>query len=208
VLGVPSALVNPTIAAGLIAAGISVVSFAFNAWTTSRTLHAARAASLRDRQAMVFQQVLAYVMHRTETRRKKTRRMRFEPEAEARLQALLDSYTPPNWFELEGNVLAFCPDSVVDAFIAARKANDAVSRAEAARAEAVELNRANPPGADPNLVAAHSSALRERIAEAERADAELIGIIRDKLLGARPIGGNHSLIGKVVYAAQSSRSLR
>src|ERR1700739_3804665 len=53
-----SSTLNPTVASALIAGGISVASFAFNAWTTSRTLHAARAASLRDRQASVYQQIL------------------------------------------------------------------------------------------------------------------------------------------------------
>jgi hypothetical protein len=207
-LGVASALVNPTIAAGLIAAGISVVSFGFNAWTTSKTLWAARAANLRDRQATVYQQVLAYTAHQTESRRKRTRKVRYEPQVEARLQDLLDGYTAPNWFDLQGNVLAFCPDSVVRAFIAAKEADDAVWFAEAARSEAVILNQAHPSQADPNGVVALQAEFQERIAKAERADAELIDIIRSKMLGSHPADGNHSLIGKAVYQARSRQSLR
>jgi hypothetical protein len=85
-------------------------------------LLAARAASLRDRQASVYQLVLVFTAHQTETRRNMTRTIRYDPKTEARLQGLLDEYSVPNWFDLEGSVLAFCPDSVVQSFIAAKAA--------------------------------------------------------------------------------------
>jgi hypothetical protein len=37
----------------------------------------------------------------------------------------------------------------------------------------------------------------------EGADAQLIEIVRDKMLGTRPSDSNHSLIGKVIFAAGS-----
>jgi len=200
--------VNPVIAAAVIAGGISVVSFAFNAWTTSRTLHAARAASLRDRQAAVYQQVLAFTAHQTETRRNTTKTIRYDSKTEARLQSLLDEYSPPNWFDLEGHVLAFCPDSVVEAFIAAKAADDSVWAARLAHADAVELNQADPTAADPNDAVALQAKFRARIKEAEIADSKLIGIVRDKMLGTRPPEPGHSLIGKVIFEARSRTSLR
>jgi hypothetical protein len=200
--------VNPIITAALIAGAISVASFGFNAWTTSRTLQAARVASLRDRQAGVYQQVLAYTAHKNEIRRNISRTVRYDPETEARLQGLLDEYSPPNWFELEGQVLAFCPDAVIQAFRAAKEADDAVWAARAAHAEAVELNRADPTAADPNGAVALQVQFRAHIQEAEKADSELIEIVRDKMLGTRPPDGNHSLIGKVKFSARSRTSLR
>jgi len=200
--------VNPVIAAALIAGGISVVSFAFNAWTTSRTLHAARAASLRDRQAAVYQQVLAFTSHQTETRRNTTRAVRYDEKTEARLQDILDAYTPPDWFELQSQVLAFCPDSVVEAFIAAKAADDAVWAARLAHAEAVELNQADPTAAHPNRAAALGVEFRARVKEGVMADSELIGIVRDKMLGTRPPELGHSLIGKVIFTVRSRTSLR
>lgn len=199
---------NPTIAAGLIAAAISIVSFGFNAWTTSRTLQAARAASLRDRQAGVYQQILAFMSHQTETRRTKTRPVRYVPLAEAGCQALIDSYTPPNWFELQASVLAFCPDSVVDAFLAAKVADEEVWVAKGAHIEAVSLNQSDPMTADPDGVAALQSEFLKRVDEAERADAGVIAIVRDKMLGVRPSDTNGSLIGKVIFEVKSRQSLR
>jgi hypothetical protein len=200
---------NPTIAAALIAGGISVASFAFNSWTTARTLHAARAASLRDRQAAVYQQVLAFMSHNTEVRRNVTRTIRYDDATEARRSDLLASYTPPNWFELQSSVLAFCPDSVVHAFIAAKEADDEVSSARAAHAQAIDLNQAYPPGSDPNGAAALQAQYLQRLKDAERADSELIEMVRDKMLGTRPPEGiRHSLIGMFSYEAQKRRSLR
>lgn len=199
---------NPVITAAFIAGGISVVSFAFNAWTTSRTLHSARAASLRDRQAAVYQQVLAFTSHQTETRRKITRKIRYDDKTEARLQGMLDAYKPPDWFELQSQVLAFCPDSVVEAFITAKAADDAVWAARLAHAEAVELNQADPTAADPNRVVALQAKFRARIKEGEMADSKLIGIVRDKMLGTRPSEPGGSLIGKVIFTMRSRTSLR
>lgn len=199
---------NPTIDAALIAGGISVVSFAFNSWTTSKTLHAARAADLRDRQASVYQQILAYSAHQTEVRRNLTRTVRYDAKTEQRLQGLLDDYSAPNWFELEGNVLAFCPDSVVDAFIGAKTADDAVWSARAAHAEAVEMNRADPANADPNGAVLLQARFKERVKDAERADSQLIEIVRDRMLGTRPPDGSRSLIATFVAISQTKRSLR
>lgn len=201
------ARVNSTIAAALIAGGISVASFAFNAWTTSRTLRAARVANLRDRQAGVYQQVLAYASHQRESRRNKTRTVRYEAHVEAQLQALLDTYTVPNWFELQANVLAYCPDSVVAAFMAAKEADDAIWAAFSAHKEAVQLNRANPPMADPLRVGVLVADLRLRTEEAELADARLIDVVRDKMLGARP-AANRSLVGELTYDMRVRRSMR
>jgi hypothetical protein len=200
--------VNPTIAAGLIAAGISVVSFGFNAWTTSRTLHSARAANLRDRQAGVYQQVLAFASHQREARHKTTRAFRYTPDVEAGIQAHLDAYKPPDWFELQASVLAFCPDSVVDAFIAAKEADDAVWVAVYAHKEAVELNSADPTMSDPNIAVALGAEVRERNDKAERADARLINLVRDRMLGTRPSDSNRRLIGMAIYEVRSRRSLR
>jgi hypothetical protein len=200
--------VNPIIAAALIAGGISVVSFGFNAWTTSRTLHAARAASLRDRQAAVYQRVLAFASHQTETRRNITRTVRYDEKTEARLQGILDAYAPPDWFELESQVLAFCPDSAVEAFIALKAADDAVWAARLAHAEAVKLNQADPTGADLDGAVALQATFRARINEAEMADSRLIGIVRDKMLGTRPPERGHSLIGEVIFVVRSRASLR
>ena len=190
------------------AAAISIVSFGFNAWTTSRTLRAARAASLRDRQASVYQQVLAFASHQTETRRNKSRPIRYVPRVEAGLQTLLDSYTPPNWFELQANVLAFCPDSVVDAFIAAKAADDEVWAAKEAHIEAVSLNQADPMTSDPNGPLALQSEFQKRVDEAKRTDSELIAIVRDKMLGTRLPDANRSLIGKLTFEVRSRQSLR
>lgn len=202
------ALVNSAIAAALIAAGISVASFGFNAWTTSRTLRAARASSLRDRQAGVYHEVLAFAAHRNETRRHVTRSVRYDEKTEARLKEIVDGYTAPNWFELEASVLAFCPDSVMDAFMAAQAADDAVWSARYAHTEAVELNQADPSTVDPNRVVVLQKQFRARIEEAEKADANLIGLVRDKMLGAPPLEPGGSLIGKVLFTARSRTSLR
>lgn len=199
---------NPTIAAGLIAAGISVVSFAFSAWTTSRTLQASRAASLRDRQAGVYQQVLAFMSHQTETRRHLTRTIRYDAKTEARLQGQLDAYSPPDWFELQSSVLAFCPDSVVHAFIASKAADDGVWSARAVHAEAIELNRADPLASDPHNAVALQAEFRDRIRAAEQTDSELIEIVRDKMLGTRPLDANHSLLGMLIFEVRSRQSLR
>lgn len=196
---------NPVIGAALATGGVAVVGFVTNAWTT---LRAARAASLRDRQAAVYQQVLAFAAHQTETRRHLTQKIRYDPETEARLKGILDSFTPPNWFELEASALTFCPDPIVDAFISAKTADDAVWSARAAHAEAMELNKADPAAADPNRVATLQAEFRAKIEEAEQADAKLINIVRDKMLGTRPLDSNHSLIGKVVYTVRSRTSLR
>ena len=116
--------------------------------------------------------------HPTETRRNKTTPVRYVQHVEAGLKALLDSYKPPNWFELQANVLAFCPDSVVEAFIAAKAADDEVWMAKATHAEAVGLNRADPMTSDPNGTVTLQAEFRKRVDEAERADSELIGIVR------------------------------
>jgi hypothetical protein len=191
--------VDPTIAAALIAGGISVASFAFNSWTTSRTLHAAREASLRDRQASVYQQILAFTAHRAQTRHQITRILRYDAETEARMQGILDSYSPPNLFELEGNVQAFCPDSVVAAFDAARRADADVWHAKSAHAEALELNRADPDAPDPHGAVALAGQYRARIGDAERADSALLEIVRDRMLGTRPPDGKRprSLLGGI-----------
>ena len=68
-------------------------------------------------------------------------------------KAVLDSYSLPNWLELQASVLAFCPDSVMDAFTAAKTADDMACTAKAAHAEAVELDKADPTTADPDRVA-------------------------------------------------------
>jgi hypothetical protein len=201
--------VNSTLAAAVIAAlaagGVAVVGFVTNAWTTSRTLQAARAANLRDRQAVVYQQVLVFVTHRNEARRNYS-----APAigAEARTRKYLRSYKPPDWLEMQASVLAFCPDSVVDAFEVALKADNAVWDARASLAEAVKLSEADPSEAHSNIVVAFNARFRALIEEAANADGQLIDIVRDKMLGTRPPEGNQSLIGKVVLAARSRRSLR
>jgi hypothetical protein len=199
------ALVSPIIAASLIAACSTGVVAIVGFWTTLRVAHS---TALRDRQAAVYQQVLALAAHRTETRRNLTRTIRYDADTEARIKGTLDSYAPPNWFELESSVLAFCPDSVVDAFIAAHDADEAVWSARHARAEAVELNKTYPEAADPNRVAALGEEFRTNIKEAEKADAALIATVRDKMLGARPPEPGGSLLGKVIFVAKSHASLR
>jgi hypothetical protein len=101
-------------------------------------------------------------------------------------------------------VLAFCPDSVVDAFMAAEKA-DALFWAQAAPWQ-------SPPGGEsrewPNIDPAVTEALRAPGEHADRADSRLIEIVRDKMLGTRLPEGNHSLIGKVIFIVRSRASLR
>jgi hypothetical protein len=101
--------VNSVVAAAAITAastgGVAVVGMVTTAWTT---LRAARSASARDRQASVYQQILAFASHQTETRRNTTRTIRYDKKTEARLQARLDAFTPPDWFEMQSQALDFC----------------------------------------------------------------------------------------------------
>jgi len=146
--------------------------------------------------------------HQNQTRRNLTRTTRYDPGTENRLQDRLDAYSPPDWFELQSHVLAFCPDSVVHAFTAAKEADDAVWSARAAHAEAVELNQSVPLTADPQRVVALQAEFRVRISEAESVDSELIEIVRDKMLGTRPLDAAPTMFGPVIHAIRSRASLR
>jgi hypothetical protein len=171
------ALVDPIIAAALIAAASTGIVAIVGFWTSLRLAHS---TAVRDRQAAVYQQILAFSAHQTESRRNITKTVRYDEKTEARLQGILDAYTPPDWFDLQASVLAFCPDSVVTAFTAAKAADDEVWSARYAHAEAVELNKADPGLADPNRAVALQKEFRSRIEEAEKVDSRLIQIARDR----------------------------
>lgn len=131
----------------------------------------------RDRSARL------YVGHRRQVRYHENRTVRLDPATEARIQADLDSYTPPNWHEMVSKVLAFCPDSVVTAFNAASSAAREEVSAKGAHAEAVEMNQLDPANADPAQVKELREQLKSAIEKANQLDEELIDHVRDQTLG-------------------------
>ncbi|WP_152645583.1 hypothetical protein [Streptacidiphilus albus] len=198
---------DPAVTAAWIAAGTSIVSLAGTVFVayrgfratekvateanqsaernTERFVVATRDDHLWEKRADTYVEALSYVHHRGATRQHAQRGYRMDQESEARIAALLDSYDPGSWFELEGRLTTFASDEVVAASNAAHQANQKALIALGAwqelerQARESTLGGSAGPTGEAVLSARESSLEATKAAEAE--DLLLITQIRREL---------------------------
>jgi hypothetical protein len=158
-------------------------------WTTSRTLAAnretARDQRIWDSQARVYEELLAYVMHRQEIRDNRFRLFTYSPEFEAKIQAIIDSHEQASWFSLQARARAFTPDEVSAAFDASREADRRVWQAHNLVAATTHSEQANPQAAYPGQEPAPDNDTRQLLREAQDAEDALVRAVRHALQGHR-----------------------
>ena len=133
--------------AALSAGGVAVVGFITNLRTTTRTLDAAHDQRLWEKQAEVYEEILAFCAYR-QTSRQRIISLGESPDTQAGLQRVLGSYEPPSWFQMQARVIAFGSAEVERAFRNARDADEACTVAQLAAyraAQAGNLTDASPP---------------------------------------------------------------
>jgi hypothetical protein len=142
---------------------------------------------LWERRANLYAEVLAYAGHRAMTREHNLKGFEFEPQLEASIKALVDSYQAPSWFAFEARVRALASDAVVAAFTAAHAADRAIVTAASQHAQIAQANRqGSGPGSQPAVAA--RQAVKVALEAGVQADAALTRVIRDELQH-RPVTG-------------------
>jgi hypothetical protein len=173
---------------------VGVVGFWATVRATGKTIQAGEAARIWEKRAAAYVDALAALHYRRVKRQRDTRTYRLDDESERRAAAELEAFTPPDWYELEGRLLAFGSMPVVtglqgtalahgDALDAFQAWQDA---ADAARAQG-GLPVAGPP--QPGQGAANVALLAAARAAAKIADETddaLIMLIRTELQGNSP----------------------
>lgn len=177
--GVSSRAVDSQTSAALIAAlsagGVAVVGFITNLRTTTRTLDAARDQRLWEKQAEVYEEILAFCAYRQASRQRHIS-VGDSPDTRAGLQKLLGSYEPPSWFQMQARVIAFGSAEVEQAFRNARNADEACALAQLV---AVRTGQAG----DLDLTADQAGEILELATLAEAADNWLATVTHDQLTG-------------------------
>lgn len=199
----PSAGMDPTIAAALIGVGGVVIVAVAGYWTTIRTtrmtLAAAKDGRIWESRATAYVDALAAVHYRQVRREYDTRSYRLDGDGEARAKAYLDAYKAPDWYELEARLQAFASQPVVTTTQAGAKAHmAAVTAYQAWQLAAGQTGADNearrqgipvpsPPGEASGNIALHKAQVEARKA-ADDADDALVELIREELQGhGRPL---------------------
>lgn len=157
--------------AALSAGGVAIVGFITNLRTTTRTLDAARDQRLWEKQAEVYEEILAFCAYR-QASRQRIISLGDSPDTQAGLQRLLGSYEPPSWFQMQARVIAFGSVEVEQAFRNARVADEACAAAQLAAFRATEAA---------DITADQAGKILELATAAEAADNWLATIARDQL---------------------------
>ena len=158
--------------AALSARGVAVVGFVTNMHTTTRTLDAARDQRLWERQAEVYEEILAFCAYRQASRQRITS-LGDSPDIQAALQRLLGSYEPPSWFQMQARVIAFGSAEVEQAFRNARVADEACAEAQLAAVRAAQAR---------DLMDDEAGRILELATAADAADNWLATIAHDQLI--------------------------
>jgi hypothetical protein len=201
--------VDPTIEAAWIAGGVGalgVVATVITAWIGSRntrkateqtvgggiastmaTLAAAREDRLWDKRAAAYEETLTGLLHRQAKRRHDLRGYRWDEASEQQLKEFFDSYDPPPSFEVQGRMVAYASEAVLDAFENANRAHGEVrtwcSHQEGLREQIRMAQESGRPQAAPDgetMIDARKK-LDSAVQDAEAKDVLLIKSIRDEL---------------------------
>jgi hypothetical protein len=201
---------SPAIEAAWIAAGVSLVSLGgtvavaiagfrntrrattqtVSAGTadTVRALDAARSDRLWDKQTATYEETNAYLLFRQMKRRYELRTDPLDDDTAKAMPGLFSNYSPAGWFEIQGRLVTYASDTIVDAYEAAHFADREVYELyQAWKALALRQRDAIAAGdirgaqAGVDAVAAAATAIESALAEAERQDQALIKLIRREL---------------------------
>jgi hypothetical protein len=202
---------DSVIDAAFIAAGstvvVAAVGYITNWRTTTKTLSAARSDHIWDRQAMVYEEILADTVARRVRRDNAIRTIKFDPATEAEIRARITPSENIEWYAFEGRVLAVTSAEVHAAFEDARDAHLEVLAAIGAKQDAADENRRHmevSPGVPPPVdIGALSKRIRELQDAANAADDRLTELIRQDLLA----GPTHRLRGPVVRTSRTRMAL-
>lgn len=134
-------------------------------------LDAARDQRLWEKQAEVYEEILAFSAYR-QASRQRIISLGGSPDTQAGLQRLLGSYEQPSWFQMQARVIAFGSVEVEQAFRNVRIADEACAAAQLAAFRAGEAA---------NITADHTGEILELATAAEAADNWLATIVHDQL---------------------------
>lgn len=185
--------------AALAAGGVAVVGFITNLRTTTRTLDAARDQRLWEKQAEVYEEILAFCAYR-QTSRQRIISLGDSPDTQAGLQRLLGSYEPPSWFQMQARVIAFGSAEVEQAFRNARDADEACAVAQLAAFRAAQAG---------DLTDDRAGKILELAIAAEAADNWLATIAHDPAhsqAALEPTDAPADLLGSDAACARSRRA--
>jgi hypothetical protein len=189
---------DPTVMAAAIGIGgtviVGVAGFSTAAWSTSKTIKAAREHRLWDQRAAVYVDTIA-AMYLRQTRRKYDAQLHRDDQSRRYYEAWIAAYVAPDWHLLDARMLAFGTEPV---FTALQVGSTAHEHATAAlrkwrAAPGIDLAQTAALGRPPPGPTAANSSLYEAADKARKAaddlDDETVELIRKELQGeGRPLG--------------------
>jgi len=145
---------------------VGVAGFGASIWTTRKTIQHARDTRMWDKRAELYVDALAAVHYRQAKRERDMRTFRLGDEDDRHEAAYLAGYTPPDFHQLEGRMLAFASHQVTEATQASSTAHMRAMSARKSRLDDAAKDRA-----------------QEARKAADDADDALVELIRAELQG-------------------------
>jgi hypothetical protein len=203
---------NPSVVAAVIAGVVSLISlggtvvvavvgFRNSREATTRTvtagtantvlvLDAAREERLWEKRTASYEETVAYLLFRQMKRRHELNRYRLGDGAEKLMEGLFGKYKPAGWFEIQGRLVTYASDNIIEAYEAAHFADGRVVerylawKQLAAEAEAaIAAGQIGRPQDGTETIAAAARAVELAVKDGEEKDQALIKLIRSELHG-------------------------
>jgi hypothetical protein len=148
---------------------------------TIRALNAARDDRLWEKQAAAYEETLSRLLYRLAMRHDALYLYSTAEDAEQARQTLA-AYEPPDWFDAQARMLAYCPEDIREAFEASLKADSEVRARSLGRTTARTAGeRDDLPPTNTDSLAEERNELTSAMQRAIARDEILVKLIRRKL---------------------------